>query len=194
MPSALSEVQIRLWLYCGVLFFKILFIWKCLLLLCTVLMCKSLIILKMISNKSMQICSSWIALKHGYNTMQFITCDNWTWIIQRDHKTEMNRDGLMTASWWHHQMETFPLYWPFVRGIHQSGEVPAQRPVMRSFDVFFDLCLNKRLNKQLRGWWFEMISGPLWCHYNDISVVIALVVNVSPLLHTFPETWGMTWY
>ena len=29
-----------------------------------------------------------------------------------------------------------------------SGEFPAQRPVTRSFDVFFDLRLNKRLNKQ----------------------------------------------
>ena len=28
------------------------------------------------------------------------------------------------------------------------GEFPAQRPVTRSFDVFFDLCLNKRLSKQ----------------------------------------------
>ena len=26
-----------------------------------------------------------------------------------------------------------------------TGEFPAQRPVTRSFDVFFDLCLNKRL-------------------------------------------------
>ena len=26
-----------------------------------------------------------------------------------------------------------------------SGEFPTQRPVTRSFDVFFDLCLNKRL-------------------------------------------------
>ena len=25
-----------------------------------------------------------------------------------------------------------------------SGEFPAQSPVTRSFDVFFDLCLNKR--------------------------------------------------
>ena len=33
-------------------------------------------------------------------------------------------------SWWRHQMETFPCYWPFVRGIHRS-----QRPVTRSFDV-----------------------------------------------------------
>ena len=28
------------------------------------------------------------------------------------------------------------------------GEFPTQRPVTRSFDVFFDLCLNKRLSKQ----------------------------------------------
>ena len=28
------------------------------------------------------------------------------------------------------------------------GEFPAQWPVMRSFDVFFDLRLNKRLSKQ----------------------------------------------
>ena len=32
------------------------------------------------------------------------------------------------------------------------GEFPAQRPVTRSFDVFFDLRLNKRLSKQSRGW------------------------------------------
>ena len=31
-----------------------------------------------------------------------------------------------------------------------SGEFPAQKPVTRSFDVFFDLRLNKRLSKQ---WW-----------------------------------------
>ena len=27
---------------------------------------------------------------------------------------------------------------------------PSQRPVTRSFDLFYDLCLNKRLSKQLR--------------------------------------------
>ena len=31
------------------------------------------------------------------------------------------------------------------------GEFPAQRPVTRSFDVFFNLCLNKRLSKQPWG-------------------------------------------
>ena len=41
-----------------------------------------------------------------------------------------------------------------------------QKPVTRSFDVFFDLCLNKRLSKQSRGWWFETPSRPLWRHCN----------------------------
>ena len=35
---------------------------------------------------------------------------------------------------------------------------PSQRPVTLSFDVFFDLCLNERLNKQSRRWWFETPS------------------------------------
>ena len=46
----------------------------------------------------------------------------------------------------------FPRNWPFVCGIHRPGEFPSQRPVTRSFDVFFDLRLNKRLNKQPWGW------------------------------------------
>ena len=46
------------------------------------------------------------------------------------------------------------------------GEFPTQRPVTRSFDVFFDLRLNKRLSKQPRGWWFETQSWSLWRHCN----------------------------
>ena len=40
----------------------------------------------------------------------------------------------------------FPRYWPFVREF--TSEFPAQRPVTRSFGVFFYLDLNKRLNEQ----------------------------------------------
>ena len=69
---------------------------------------------------------------------------------------------------WRH----FPRYWPFVRGI--PGEFPAQRPVTRSFDVFFDLGLNKRLSKQSWGWWFETPSRSLWRHRNDGSVMISI--------------------
>ena len=48
-----------------------------------------------------------------------------------------------------------------------TGEFLAQRPVTRSFDVFFDLRPNKRLSKQSWGWWFEMPSCPLWRHCNE---------------------------
>ena len=46
------------------------------------------------------------------------------------------------------------------------GEFPTQRPVTRSFDVFFDLRLNKRLSKQPWGWWFETPSWSLWRQCN----------------------------
>ena len=51
----------------------------------------------------------------------------------------------------------FPRYWPLV---------PAQRPVTRSFDVYFDLRLNERLSKQSLGWWFEMLLRLLWRYSN----------------------------
>ena len=35
------------------------------------------------------------------------------------------------------------------------GELPAQRPVTRSFDVFFDLRPNKWVSKQWGGWWLR---------------------------------------
>ena len=54
------------------------------------------------------------------------------------------------------------------------GEFPAQRPVTRSFEVFFDLRPNKRLSKQSLGWWFETLSRPSWRHYNGIIVPVPL--------------------
>ena len=51
------------------------------------------------------------------------------------------------------------------------GEFTAQRPVTQSFDVFFDLRLNKRLSKQWWGWWFETLSRPLWRHCNGLTVL-----------------------
>ena len=45
-------------------------------------------------------------------------------------------------------METFPALLAFCAGKSPvPGEFSAQKPVMRSFDVFFDLHLNKQLSK-----------------------------------------------
>ena len=45
---------------------------------------------------------------------------------------------------------------------------PTQRPVTRSFDIFFALRLNKPLSKQSWGWWFETSSRSLWRQCNGI--------------------------
>ena len=46
-------------------------------------------------------------------------------------------------------METFSVLLAIYAGNSpMSGEFPSQRPVARGFDVFFDLRLNKRFNKQ----------------------------------------------
>ena len=70
-------------------------------------------------------------------------------------------------TWWRHQMETFFALLVICAGNSPvPGEFPTQRPVARSFDVFFDLLPNKRLSKHWRGWWFETPSCPLWRHCN----------------------------
>ena len=50
--------------------------------------------------------------------------------------------------------------------------IPLTRPVTRSSDVFFHLHLNKRLNKQSWGWWFETLSHSFWRLCNVTFVVL----------------------
>ena len=88
-----------------------------------------------------------------------------------------------------------PRYWPFVRGIHRPPvNSPAQRPVTQSFDVFFDLGLNKRLRKQSWGWWFETLSRSLWRHRNAQKKIssIAETVKRMTLSHSCSIALGLT--
>ena len=56
-------------------------------------------------------------------------------------------------SWWRHQKEAFSALLAICAGSSPvTGEFPAQRPLTRSFDVFCDLRLNKRLRKQSWIW------------------------------------------
>ena len=74
---------------------------------------------------------------------------------------------LFRPPWWRHQMETFSVTLALCQGNSPiTREFPSQRSVTRSFDVFFDLHLNKRLSKQLRRRWFETPSHSLWRHRN----------------------------
>ena len=70
--------------------------------------------------------------------------------------------------------------------------IPSQIPVTRSFDVFFDLRLNKLLSKQSRRWWFEMPLRSLWHKsqvYRDrgvcINVCECVLTLISIMIHVF---------
>ena len=64
-------------------------------------------------------------------------------------------------------METFSALLALCEGDSAvTCEFPPQRPVKQSFDVFFDLRLNKQLSKQSWGWWFETPPCSLWRHCN----------------------------
>ena len=50
-------------------------------------------------------------------------------------------------SWWRHQMETFSALLALCVGNSPvTDEFPSQRSVTQSFDIFFDLRLNKRVS------------------------------------------------
>ena len=76
---------------------------------------------------------------------------------------------VMMTSW---NGNIFRVTGPLCGEFSGPGEFPEQRPVTHSFDVFFDLRLNKRLSKQSRGWWFDTLSHPLWPHCNGCTPFI----------------------
>ena len=67
-------------------------------------------------------------------------------------RSSIKHSHIIIYSWWRHQMETCSASLTLCEGIPVvTGVYLSQRPVTmvtRSFDVFFDLHLNKRLSKQ----------------------------------------------
>ena len=88
--------------------------------------------------------------------------------------------NIMVSSWehslWCYSMMTssngniFRVTGPLCGEFTGPRWIPSQRPVTRSFDVSFHLCLNKRLSKQSWGWWFETTSRSLWRHCNALRI------------------------
>ena len=55
-----------------------------------------------------------------------------------------------------------------------TGGFPSQRPVTRSFNVFFDMRLNKGLSKQARHRWYKTPSCSLWGQRDVLCTVTKL--------------------
>ena len=90
-------------------------------------------------------------------------------------------------SWWRHPMETFSALLAICAGKSPvTGEFPPQRPVTRSFDVFFDLSLNERLSKH-RG------AGDLRHHRAHYDVIVMFTCQLHDMETFFAATallWG----
>ena len=69
---------------------------------------------------------------------------------------------------------------------------PSQRPVTRSFDVFFDLRLNRRLSKPSRRRWFETPSRSLWDQCNVyLCCVSARAVKTTTCVPGVVVSWQL---
>ena len=80
-----------------------------------------------------------------------------------------------SLAWWRHDMETFPPYWPFVKGIRRSPvDSPNKGSVRQSFGVFFDVRL-------INGWRNGGVSSDLRRHDEVIK------------WKHFPFYWPFVW-
>ena len=134
---------------------------------------------KMVSYRNMALVTSHGVLDLGDHLISWwpVTCRHTTF-------TWFNLDS--SWAWWRHQMATFSALLAFCVGNSPvTCEFPAQRPVTQSFDVFFDLCLNKRLSKQTWACWFEMPSHSLWRHCNEADTQIHISAQIP---------WGCSCY
>ena len=94
----------------------------------------------------------------------------------------------IAMAWWRHRMETyFTLLDPCEGNWPPTGGIPAQRPVTMSFDVFFDLRLNRELIKQCKHKWFETPSRSSRRHCNIVKHYSQWVEAVTSL--NAPQSW-----
>ena len=124
----------------------------------------------------------WDEINTARNEMCKLLCPSaiitWTQLWHGVRRVVSTMAIMMTSAWWRHQMETFSALLALCAvNTPVTGELPSQRPVSRSFDVFFDLQLNKRLSKLSWGWWFETSSPLLWRHCNGTEPIFSLIVK-----------------
>ena len=97
----------------------------------------------------------------------------------------------INVTWLRHQMEAFSAFLAICAANSPvPGEFPAQRPVTRSFNVFFDQYLYKWLSKQSWGWWFETLSRPLWRHSYEVLFQI-IFWYYQPAVACASFKWGI---
>ena len=103
----------------------------------------------------------------------FITASHeWSFVMQK-----------ASPSWWRLQMETFSALLALCAGNSPvTCEFAAQRPVTRSFGVFFDLRLNKRLSE----------AGELRCQLAHYDVIVMIPWRHHIIISQPQAHWYLT--
>ena len=94
----------------------------------------------------------------------------WMWVIEVwwvNHLFQCN------YSWWRHQMETFPRYWPFVRGIHRWPVNSSNKGQWRRALMFSLICA------WMNGWVNNHEAGDLRRHLTHYDVIVMWDMPIS---------------
>ena len=79
-----------------------------------------------------------------------------------------------TVSWWRHQMEKFPRYWPFVRGIHRSPVNSQHKGQWRGTFMFSLICV------WINGWENNREAGDLRRYRAHCDVIVMWFPHWEP--------------
>ena len=91
------------------------------------------------------------------------------------HKSFIITDKIpnWTMTWWRHQMETFPHYWPFVRGIHRPPVNSSHNSQWRGALMFSLICA------WINGWVNNREAGDLRHHRAHYDVIV--MTRIPPI-------------
>ena len=94
--------------------------------------------------------------------------------------------SIKISPWCAIRWKHFPRYLPFIRGIPLNGEFPPQKPVTRSFDLFFDLRLDK-------DWINYRGVGDLrrYRAHFDVTVMLTLFLRVKLTTSKYCFWWWL---
>ena len=108
-------------------------------------------------------------VRHSVNKPMWAPCASFLkWRMRADVNTCARIAPWPLSSWCRHQMENFPRYWPFVRGIHRSPVNSPHKGQWRAALMFSLICV------WINGWINNREAGDLRrnrVHY-DVTVML----------------------
>ena len=112
-----------------------------------------------------------ICVKHMHILKQWLQCVFKNMVYVWVRQTDMTIWGMLCQkrelmAWWRHQLETFPRYWPFVRGIHRTRWIPTHKGQWHGGLIFSLICA------WINSWVNNREAGDLRCHRAHYDVIV----------------------